>query len=74
MKVYVKNAAPGYDYPEEMEKILEYLNAHGELRVSGKTVERLYREFSDEIYCAGWICVNAYRLEEFADWLEKIDL
>lgn len=74
MKVYIKNTNPVYDYPEEMVKILDYLNAHGKLQVSGETVERLYRDFSDDIYCAGWMGVNDQCLGEFADWLAKIDL
>lgn len=69
MKVYVKKTTHRFDYPEQMEKILDYLNANGVLACSEKTVERMYREFSDEKYCAGWMSVDEELLEEFADWL-----
>ena len=74
MRVYIKNEANDFEYPEEMAKILNHLNANGKLLVSAKTVENLYRDFSDELYCAGWMGINQKLLEEFADWLEKIDL
>ena len=74
MKVYVKNAQYKYQFPEDMERILTYLNENGELFVDGFTVEKLYEKFSDECYCAGWITVDHYTLSEFADWLEKYDL
>ena len=77
MKIYTKKPAidcSGYDHPDEMAKILGHLNLGGTLRASGYTVERLYREFSDEKYAAGWMTVSPEILEEFADWLAAIDL
>lgn len=73
MKVYTRNRAESFAYPEDMAKIMAYLEANGILRVNAKTVERLYRDFSDT-YAAGWMSVNDDLLEEFADWLEDIDL
>ena len=68
MKVYVK-FTPHFDYPDDMEKILENLRANGVLACSSKTVESMYREFSDERYSAGWMSIDEFILEEFADWL-----
>ena len=48
MKVYDLWKKDNFDYPEEMQKILDYLKAHGDLKVSASTAERLYREFSSE--------------------------
>lgn len=73
MKVYDLWKKDNFDYPEEMQKILDYLKAHGDLKVSASTVERLYREFSD-MYCAGWLRVNDEFLAEFAEWLDEYDL
>ena len=69
MRVYVKKTTPRFNRPEEMKKILDYLNDNGLLMCSGKTVETMYYEFSEEKYCAGWMSVDEELLEEFADWL-----
>ena len=74
MKVYIKKESPVYDRPEDMAKILEYLAENGTLQVSGTSVERFYREFSHECYCAGWMSVREETLAEFADWLAEIDI
>jgi hypothetical protein len=73
MKAYIKNKTYNFDYPADMEKILQYLNTHGKLQVSDATVERLYRDFSDT-RCAGWLGPDEDTLEAFADWLEDIDV
>jgi hypothetical protein len=52
---------------------MAYLESHGTLHVNAKTVERLYYDFSDA-HAAGWLYVRDEYLEEFADWLEEIDL
>lgn len=73
MKVYDLWKKDNFDYPEEMQKILDYLKAHGDLKVSASTVERLYREFSSE-YSAGWLIANDEYLTEFAEWLDEYEL
>jgi hypothetical protein len=74
MQPYIKNKSYSFTYPDEMEKIITYLNNNGKIQVSHKTIESLYYDFSDERYCAGWMCVNDNVLEEFADWLEECDI
>lgn len=74
MKPFRKWENETFTYPDDMHKIMEYLRAHGDLNVSGTTIEDLYYRFSDEIYCASWMIVNEKLLEEFADWLDEIEL
>lgn len=74
MKPYSKWKNERFAYPEDMQKIIAYLRAHGDLNVSGSTVEDLYYRFSDEVYCASWMSVDDKLLEEFADWLDEIKL
>lgn len=74
MKVYTKHDECTFDYPEEMDQILKYLEAHGTLLVSARAVQSLYRDYSCERWAAGWIGVNEERLEEFADWLAEIEI
>lgn len=56
------------DYPEDIRKIKEIIP---ELRkYSDGQVQQFYKEFSDDVYCAGWMIIDqaecAYR---FARWL-----
>lgn len=73
MRAYIPNSESNFDYPEDMSKILDYLNKNGQLNVQPNTVEALYREFSDR-YSAGWMCVNDDLLEEFANWLSEVEI
>lgn len=74
MRVYKKHNSDNFTYPDEMKRILDYLDKHGTLFVSGATVEKLYYEFSEDRYCASWLCVDDRVLAEFADWLNKYDI
>lgn len=74
MRVYFRNTEECYDYPCQMEKILGYLSKHGTLIVPGTVVEKLYRDFSDECFAAGWMDITEEILESFADWLASIEL
>lgn len=74
MRVYEKHTSQDFVYPDEMKRILEYLNEHGTLLVKPLTVEKLYREFSEDEYCASWLCVDDDVLEEFANWLNEKDI
>ena len=63
-----------FDYPEEMDKILNYLNNKGKLNISPKRVEELYYAYSDEAWSAQWISVNDERLISFAEWLSEVEV
>ena len=54
--------------------IMDYLNEHGTVLVKPLTIEKLYYEFSEDKYCARWMCVNDDLLEEFSDWLDEYDI
>ena len=56
-----------------MELILSYLKKYGEILVDKSTIERLYYDFSDEKYCAGWMSVNEEIFREFEEWLNELD-
>ena len=74
MRAYVLYQPTSFSYPEDMQKILDYLQARGELNVQPATVEDFYFEFSEVKYAAGWIGVNIVTLEEFAEWLSKQEI
>lgn len=74
MKAYIKNDDPGvFLYPDQMKRILEYLDIHGTLQISAEQVEGYYMMFSDR-YDATWLTVNDRYLEWFADYLSQIDV
>lgn len=71
MKVYKRHDKYKFAYPDDMEKILNYLRKCGEILVNDSTIESLYYDFSDEQYYANWISVDEQILEEFEDWLNN---
>lgn len=61
MKAFVpKDGVMMCDYPEDMQHILAYLESRGTLNVSVLELEKLYRDFSEECYCAQWIRNTSY--------------
>ena len=74
MKVYKRNEYNCFTYPDEMKRILTYLNERGKINVKASTIESLYRDFSDERYCAGWMGVNEHVLAEFERWLTDVEV
>ena len=73
MKAYIPNYS-GCMYPNEMRKILNYLNANGTLTVDERKLETLYEYYSEDRWCAGWMCVNDDILEDFAEWLSEVEV
>lgn len=75
-------------HSEDTFKIIKYLEERGKVTVQPHTIERLYEEFSDIKYSAGWMGIDAkverYNmddeleeisiLDEFIEWLEEIDI
>lgn len=51
--------------------ILTYLGQYGALNIAPTEIEDWYRQFSNEVYCAGWIKTETDHLQEFANWLTK---
>ena len=73
MRVYEKHDSRDFDYPDDMKRILDYLNEHGTLLVKPLTVEKLYHDFSKDRY-AVWLYVDDDVLEEFSNWLDELDI
>lgn len=73
MKIYERKYTD-FIYPDEMAKIMNYLNERGCVFVSGKTIEDLYFRFSGSRYSASWMRVCDERLEEFEEFLLSYDL
>ena len=74
MRVYLRVEESKFNYPEDMARILEYLNEHGVILVEDSAIEDLYYTFSEEQYDAGWMSVNDDILAEFENWLIDVEL
>ena len=59
-----------FDYPEDMKKIIEYLESIGRIYITYKELEDYYYKYSHSV-CCSWRIVDKDSLEEFADYLEK---
>ena len=53
MRAYIPNCENDYRFPEDMERILNYLNANGQLNIKPQRVEELYEAYSEDVWCAG---------------------
>ena len=73
MRAYIPNDELGFEFQEDMGKILNYLNENGKLMINARAVESLYEGYSEDCWCAGWISVNDDRLKDFADWLSQVE-
>lgn len=72
MRVYERKH--DFTFPEDMKKILDYLNTYGKILVKDSTIECLYYEFCDEKYDAGWMSISNKILDEFEEWLNEYEL
>lgn len=76
MKVYKLNREHDYskcDRPLDMIFIMNRLEGMGEVLVPVKLIEELYYKFSDE-HCCGWRIVDEQSVNEFAEWLDEVEL
>lgn len=74
MRAYIPNDEVEFEFPDDMEKILNYLNANGKLMINAHRVESFYEGYSEDRWCAGWMSVNDDILEDFANWLSQVDV
>ncbi len=77
MRPYIRRKNYKFEYSKEMELIMLYLRAHGEVLVSEAGIYKLYQEFSQEAYGAGWVEVSSLKdpvLKEFSLWLDEVEI
>ena len=63
-----------FEYPDEMWKIIHYLEQRGKINIDYMKLEELYEDFSYYVYCAQWMVVTNERLEEFAEYLSEYEV
>lgn len=62
-----------WNHPEDMKTIIDYLENKGKINIEYRLLEDLYYDYSDSVAC-GWRCVDATSLEQFADFLSRVEL
>lgn len=62
-----------YNHPEDMKTIIDYLETKGKINIEYRLLEDLYYDYSDSVAC-GWRCVDAISLEQFAEFLSRVEL
>lgn len=60
------------DYPEDIAFIrTEVESKYGKLDCSDRKLEDLWRDYSDECWCAGFMSPDEAIVESFVDWLDE---
>lgn len=76
MRPYIRRKEYEFEYPRDMERIMLYLRAHGEVLVSEATVCRLYKDFCEGKHAAGWVRITSLHdpiLKDFSMWLDEVE-
>lgn len=61
------------EYREYLEEIMRELGRYGYFKGSIETLNQLWRIFSEECYCAGFMTPDDETISEFADWLDNYE-
>lgn len=67
-----EDAYKGLDHPEDMRRIMDYLNERGKVLVSVRAVEGAYYVYSEKRAC-GWRIVDDESLADFEEWLASLE-
>lgn len=73
MKAFERNKIPELSHPEDVLVVESYLKRIGKVHVSLNTLEELYYDYSESV-CCGWRTVDTQSLNEFADYLESVEI
>lgn len=73
MKAYRRHEEK-FMFPDDMKRIIDYLSQNGDVFVADKVIEKMYKQFSAEVYCAGWMELTDEMLKEFEIWLNDREI
>lgn len=60
-----------FEADADIDKIWNYITGIGTPTFYYKDTERYWREFSEEVACAGFLIITQENLDEFVNWLEN---
>lgn len=61
---------PLEEFPEDCQKIYDFVKSNSNIELSRNVIEKLWTEFSDDAFCAGFIMPNEDNMKEFIDWVK----
>lgn len=67
MKMKMKTMRHHYESAEDIAAIVAHMAAH-DVEISESTAVLLWRRYSDDVWCAGWMGVSPDSLEELVPW------
>jgi len=74
MKVFIPNEGNfKFTYPDEMEKIIKFVEDRGTLNVKYPTLEKLWYAFS-ETWCAEFLIPDEATMSSFIDWMNDLEV
>jgi hypothetical protein len=62
-----------FHHPEDMKQIIEYLEGTGKINIDYKFLEDIYYDYSESV-CCGWRCVDDESLQQFAEYLARVEM
>ena len=62
-----------WNHPEDMKTIIDYLETKGKINIEYRLLEDMYYDYSESVAC-GWRCVDDISLEQFAEFLSRVEL
>ena len=62
-----------WKHPEDMKTIIDYLETEGKINIEYRFLEDMYYDYSDAVGC-GWRCVDIISLEQFAEFLSRVEI
>ena len=57
-------------FAEDIKELREYLNENG-VQLSDKLIDKLYRQYSEEYWAAGWMNIHVAGMNNFLNWLKE---
>jgi len=71
MSLFIRKETLKETYPKELDFIWEKICDIGTPLFYRKDLEEYWRDFSDEVYAAGFMNPDLNNIEEFINWLEE---
>ena len=61
-------------YPEDIKKIMNYLEKIGTVNINEDIIRNLWKLYSDDRYCALWLDPTEENMKEFREYISEMDM
>lgn len=74
MRAFISNNKKyKFNHPQDMQRIINYLEENGKINIDYQHLENLYYDYSDSV-CCGWRIVDDISLAQFAEFLTHVEV